>query len=667
MGAVKNGNAIKVTGAGNTLATITADINDVTWIEESPAGTWTIKQKGFLLMNGAEFTMGNAGDFSVAEKLIFNNTASRQCDVYQYENTQWYIYGDCEIHQTQDPVAYYNTWYVYGKFHVEGDATYKPIMEGFYAVNWRQQYEEYENDYNRFENMISQNMRPNGRFYVFSQPRRLAPFGLECVKDSVLYGNGGTSNGLYPGAAGGDDTTKMVWENVIFDGFGTAVSLGARNAYLKNCIFQNNISMSVNLIGAIPIYPGEYEGENLKLGKNMGQYGFTFLEGCTCKDGASSEDIYINDNAWLLIKDCDFSNPVNSVDVRYLGILWVWTGNTHVAAVPYGISSGLVFWVHSLDLTVEDSNGSPIEDALILVKQKDGKEQWSFRTDSNGRPKTAGCLGGKILCIWREQLDSAGNMTYWSDASNSTYHDIWIWAEGYEPAKLTLEMSDERIQTVQLEDALTAPDVRDTIPFGLGLIGELDLPAAVDVEKGVKYDSETKTGTFKAPAEVNVRDGEGYGADDNEFTGELDLPLESDVEKGVKYDSEIKEGTLELPIEDNVRKPIGYGDGGIEFTGKATVPVKADVRKDVDVDVSDKGLLDLPAIGDVEEGVKFDNETKTGNFKVPIEAKVEKDYQYGAEGTEFTGALIGQNIFKADAVGKLQQRVSMKGILKEGG
>ena len=104
------------------------------------------------------------------------------------------------------------------------------------------------------------------------------------------------------------------------------------------------------------------------------------------------------------------------------------------------------------------------------------------------------------------------------------------------------------------------------------LTDKVDFPAEGDVEKDVVYDDGAKTGTFKPPVEADVRDGEGYGANDNEFAGTLDLPVVGDVEKDVKFDNETKTGTFKVPTEPQVEKDIEYGADGTEYIG-TLVPV----------------------------------------------------------------------------------------------
>lgn len=91
---------------------------------------------------------------------------------------------------------------------------------------------------------------------------------------------------------------------------------------------------------------------------------------------------------------------------------------------------------------------------------------------------------------------------------------------------------------------------------------------------------------------------------------------ESTIENFTTLDS----GNYSDPLEENVRKLITYKYEGIEKVG----------------------TLDLPSTHDVEEGVKFDNETKEGEFEVPLEEDVKNNISYGYN-DEFTGTFATGN------------------------
>ena len=88
-----------------------------------------------------------------------------------------------------------------------------------------------------------------------------------------------------------------------------------------------------------------------------------------------------------------------------------------------------------------------------------------------------------------------------------------------------------------------------------------------------------------------------------------------------------------------------------------------DVRNGVGFGEDKTGLLDLPSINDVEDGVFFDGATKEGNFEAPAEEDVEVGVGYGSLGTEFLGTYLGLRGENLTAV--LEESVALVGHLEK--
>jgi len=129
-------------------------------------------------------------------------------------------------------------------------------------------------------------------------------------------------------------------------------------------------------------------------------------------------------------------------------------------------------------------------------------------------------------------------------------------------------------------------DVRDGTDRGDGVNGTLDLPSINDVERGVQFDNTTKEGTFKSPAEADVRLNSQYGTNGTEYEGSLDLPSIDDVEKDVVFDNTTKTGTFEAPVEADVRDGTFYGANGTQYEGHLAVGTEVHnyVQLDIDTD-----------------------------------------------------------------------------------
>jgi len=390
----------------------------------------------------------------------------------------------------------------------------------------------------------------------------------------------------------------------------------------------------------------------------------------------NSSDVFVQDGYAILVNPrFHISSPVNWSDRDW--IKEQYTCNIHIADKDGNdLASANVDCEYAH--LVEGSDGKTykcIQDHTAVdavhkpITGSDWTNYWELYDETvNPTPQIGGDWNtgfdykGGATEFATQTTDADGNITEliqykkWvgtSETCEARLHKFTISKSGYETLVKDNITVDKPIDWhLELLPELAETDVRKAVSFGEGKVGTLDLPSVNDVEKGVQFDNLTKTGTLKVPAEVDVRQGEGYGANNNEFTGKLELPNEDDVEKSVKYDSETKEGSFEAPAEADVKKGVGYGANGIEFEGDYEA--------------------DFPAEEDVEKDVAYDEGVKVGKFHVPAEEDVEVGVGYGANGTEFEGTYLGlkgDNLVaylqkSVDLVGYLENKVSLTGELR---
>ncbi len=535
MSARKSGSSIYVEGSPNTLSSITADIGDNTWIAESPSGTFTIKNKDIDIRDGGVLTIGDSGDYSVSKKLNLQPSASTGCNFTIQKGGELQLFGNVEIDATTNP-SYYQYWYFYGKFYVRGNATYKPTLKHVHRIYryWNSYAPTYDRNHDVFDVDYLKIINPFNTvsYYLYLQDLYYAADkDVESWKNIEFGEAGDTSGYIIFGSysivkAVADDFSKLQIEDCKFqyaNSYGMLIV--AFPIHFKNSLFANNGSNGLRSQYDLATH-NQVRGKAGSIApRNMDIQQFVFCEGCDFENNGSY-DVHLRDGVSFLTKDSTYNYASYGIYSDYGSRVYIWSGNTFNGSNPVNLSArNLVFWVNALDLTVKSkSSGNPLEDAMVYCRQKDGKEELLFRTDSAGKPINMAGLDGKIILIHKEQLNSAAtSWDLWSDPGNSTYHEIWIWKEGYEPAKLTYTMNADRTITVELEDALVEAEVEKPVPFGLGLTGSLsvDYPVIGDVEKGVSYDSGAKVGNFKVPVENKVEQGEKYGALGTEFTGTL--------------------------------------------------------------------------------------------------------------------------------------------------
>lgn len=182
---------------------------------------------------------------------------------------------------------------------------------------------------------------------------------------------------------------------------------------------------------------------------------FDIVEGGTFLDNywssTSRRDIYSAAGNMTIFKDCNFQSNYRNIYATDKAVPLIWTGNTFTATRKQDPDSRtVVMWVFTLDLTIKDKFGWPIKDATIVCRQKDGKEIWYFETDSNGRPVTHPLYSNKIFLIHKEQTSYHGNHIFWSDNSNSSYHEILVTKKNYETVIKQYVMDADKSATIYL-------------------------------------------------------------------------------------------------------------------------------------------------------------------------------------------------------------------------
>jgi len=414
------------------------------------------------------------------------------------------------------------------------------------------------------------------------------------------------------------------------------VFLNHGTATLKDVYVSDSYSIRIDI-------DGTYENIHTH-NTHSGLYGSALIVGAKVTS-ASIEDIFAK-NGTFEIRDPDF--VISTVRCSGAGdiIKEQYTCNIHIA----------------------DKDGADLAGVVVDCEDQFGTAVWAAGTITTG---AAGDIAEQII-TYKQWVGTSETLTTYSP------HKFTISKAGYETMVLDAITVDEKINWhLELLDELAEGDVRDGVAYGEDSEGNLELPAIGDVESGVGFGSNGVefTGDFEVPPEADVRDGEGYGAGGAEFEGDLDLPAIGDVEKGVQFDSLTKTGSFKKPGEADVRDGEGYGAGDVEFTGTLDLPAEADVEDGVIFDGAAKeGNFEAPAEADVEDGVGYGagGVEFEGNLELPAEEDVEVGVGYGSLGTEFEGTYLGLKGNNLTAVleksvaltGHLEKKVSLTGELK---
>lgn len=466
MGAAKSGNDIVITGSGNTLSSIVTDIDDTAFIEVTQETPLIVTMhcsvlRRLYINNTGELTIGDAGDYSVEETLEI------ECDVDTYGRIIVNAGGHLKMYgnTTLDFGAgvgrpYYN--YFYGAVTILGNDTYKPLIIGYRENRF---YEAQQNDTYQSDIWNIQKARFGGSwtgstYYAiyFTAISRMRQHTFKDITfDKDLGSSGGNIYPFYipyftPGMQ------KLVFENMDFEDCNYGVYAVGGNVHIKNCIYGDGTSWKqyFSRRSAPDRVSGYYDYGYQLSDANFGQ-NFDFIEGCTFENVGSTKNCIISEySAQVFVKNCEFqiASAGDCYEVNYSGRILLGSGNTYTGGreVYDCNTSGYIQWVYELDLTICDSTGSSIEDAIVYITQKDSKEAFIFRTKSNGKLNQAWDIEAALL-TWKHQYgdNKSTNYEYWSDSSNSTYHTVTVFKDGYYPYTENFVMDQDREVTIYLD------------------------------------------------------------------------------------------------------------------------------------------------------------------------------------------------------------------------
>ncbi len=467
MPAAKSGNNIYVTGSGNTLDSVTTDINDITFIEKVSNTPPTFELKGTVARTlyvrpGGELTIGDPNDFSYQEVLRFAPTANDRAQFNVDSLGTLKMYGNTKI-ICSTSATYYTSQSFRGKIIIQGNDTYRPVLEKVWRLYLAQvALSDADAAFNSktWDKVNVENFwgTRNSGYLSFYTLHKVIP-GTWSFTNMLIdgYTAGGDWNGYgITATLNAGEVDKVTLDNIEIRNCLYSVANFYNSGMFTNCHFHHNYYRAAQTTLNLAIQPRYYSDRFAQYLGDAGQ-GFLYFKDCVFDNNTQSSTtkyhIYMQAGYRMMFDGCTFDAVTycGNISERALGF-FRGTANTYSGNPNWSIYNGsTIFCVKDLDLTVVDKDGSPIENATITCEQNDKKEVLVFYTDNNGRPRTTYYLGGKILLTWREQLDVNGlSFSYWSDASNSTYHTITVNKDGYEPFETTLVMSEDRTITATL-------------------------------------------------------------------------------------------------------------------------------------------------------------------------------------------------------------------------
>lgn len=158
----------------------------------------------------------------------------------------------------------------------------------------------------------------------------------------------------------------------------------------------------------------------------------------------------------IKFKDCIFRDASRGIYSYFRTSILLEGNNQFIGFSPASRARaamrGSFYWVKSLNLTITDLSGNPIQGAIIYVNQSQGYERHTLISDENGQVKDL--YGDDPVFVEKEEtaFDVYNN---WSDSiAAGRYHEIVITKEGYQPWVKKVEFTNNITITAALQPVI---------------------------------------------------------------------------------------------------------------------------------------------------------------------------------------------------------------------
>ena len=454
MSAAKSGNHIYVSGTGNTLASVAADINDPAFC------SWNATTNVFTF-NGNTSTRyfrvraGGTLTISGGEKFEMDATANNKTRLYVDHGGTFIMNDDCILDgQSGNGYTYY--WYWYGRVIIMGDGTNNPIIMNYRRVyRYHTTNSNFPNDILRMENCTIGGAFVNNSYFLYltAVARALEitlknvtiddRLGVSHAKDTYFFAL------TYGGAGYEDNITVENCQGIDSERFFN--NTGCYPVYCKNNSWGRTHSTTGMTHYGIPNLDRRLRWRDYATndGKPYGQI-FPFHDGDTWETTANTTAVSVAYGGLCLFRDCTWLRTNgNSLSITYRGRAMLWTGNTFTDANPYSISSnGELSHVFGVAVQVTDEYDNPLE-ADVKFEQGEGFETFNFITKPDGNLNAVHDLGMCFL-TWKHQYSTSAFRT-WNDGTGDQVHYVTARKKGYYDKTVTVHLDSDKSLIIKLE------------------------------------------------------------------------------------------------------------------------------------------------------------------------------------------------------------------------
>jgi len=438
---VVSASKIDLQGSGTiTITEVEVAVANDTIMEESPANTFTIKGNRELEVSSGVTLTSEDGDTLVwdlsANKYPILDVA-RGGTLTLAQNTT--IIGDTNA--TQQSYIYF-----YGTVNINGTSGNEVTFENYRSIYIYM----YDTTAWDWDYVVLQNTTYASGYFIYFRPGDLGSYdggGVAHDFNEVTIQDDGGEGYIYFMYG---DYSAMSFTNWTIDGiegchikYNSAIKL--ENWTFKNCDDYTRHYWN-GFAGTYPHYTTSKTSNWWTQGYNQPLFIYDTCE-FDAQDGGVWSMLTYSGGTYL-VKSCTFKNATYGMAAYDSIILLYGTQTFDTITTDKSWSGGGTFLhVRAFDITVQDVDGTAIENACVSIRQKEDKEEWSFYTDANGQVKSV--FGDSLYLVEKEET-SEGVFTQWSDGTGNQIHEIIVSHPDYDTVKESYAMTQDRDITVTL-------------------------------------------------------------------------------------------------------------------------------------------------------------------------------------------------------------------------
>lgn len=334
-----------------------------------------------------------------------------------------------------------------------------------------------------YQYMIFRNISTSTGFYMYfsitSQIRQCDIYINNCTFTNDNQNKYGTV--FYFGSAG--LYTNIHIQNIIADYISQLLNLAGGSVKLKNIAVSNCAGTMISTINASGTTNNNFITSKESLWNTGTFQSYLVLQNIYFDNGANTSIYAITANSGIVyVKNCTF-NTTNDVVYRAIastnGSLIIQNGNNITALLSNAFrkiwtNQGTILHGHQLDLTVLDTNNAPIQNAIVSIIQKDGRQKWSGITNAQG--KLCNVHGDAPVFIQKQQT-ALNAFQDWSDPG----HTITISYPGYKLYSEDMAFTEDKTVVVNLKKL---PEIKeDSMEYNI----VQEIKTAIQTIPDIKY------------------------------------------------------------------------------------------------------------------------------------------------------------------------------------